>query len=62
MLEVPARRYRCLACRRTFRVYLTGIDRGAIPLAVKLFAAALRLLGLAVRDVSRALSVLEMVE
>ncbi len=55
---VTAERYRCLACRRTFRVYPAGIDRGHVPAAVKHLAAGLHGLGLSYRDISRALAVL----
>lgn len=55
---VTARRYACLECGRTFRVYPAGIDRGQAPICAKRFAAALRFLGLPYRDVSRALTVL----
>ncbi len=54
---VVARRYACRACGRTFRVYPAGIDRGNVAVSVKRFAAALRLAGLSLRDVSRALAV-----
>lgn len=53
-----AHRYRCLDCGRTIRVYPDGIDRGRVPAGVKRFAAALYVLGLTCRDVSRALWVL----
>ncbi len=53
-----AERYVCLDCRRTFRVYPEGIDRGTVPTAAKRWAAALHDLGLPYRDVSRALAVL----
>ncbi len=56
--SVTAERYICLDCRRTFRVYPQGIDRGTVPAAAKHWAAALHDLGLPCRDVSRALAVL----
>lgn len=55
---VTAERHMCLDCRRTFRVYPHGIDRGTVPAAVRHWAAALHALGLPYRDVSRALAVL----
>lgn len=55
---VAAHRYTCRACRRTFRAYPAGVDRGTVAVGVKRFAAALHLLGLPFRDVSRALAVL----
>ncbi len=51
-----AHRYRCLTCRRTFRVYPDGVDRGTTTVAVKRFAAALHALGLGVRAVSAVLA------
>ncbi len=56
--SAAARRYACRACGRTFRVYPAGVDGGDVAVGVKRFAAALHLLGLSVRDVSRALAVL----
>ncbi len=55
---VTVHRYVCRGCGRTFRVYPAGVDRGDVAVGVKRFAAALRLLGLSYRDVSRALAVL----
>ena len=55
---VTAERYLCLDCRRTFRVYPAGVDRGTVPAAAKHWAAALHDLGLPYRDVARALAVL----
>lgn len=51
-------RYTCRRCRRTFRAYPAGVDRGGVSTGVQRMAAALRLLGLSFRDVSRALAVL----
>lgn len=55
---VTVHRYVCRACGRTFRVYPGGVDRGDVAVGIKRFAAALHLLGLSFRDVSRALGVL----
>ncbi len=55
---VPAHRYTCQTCRRTFRAYPPGVDRGHIAVGVKQFATALHLLGLSFRDIGRALTVL----
>ncbi len=53
-----AQRFVCLVCRRTFRVYGAGIDRGSVPARIKQLAAGLHGLGLSYRDVGRALGVL----
>jgi hypothetical protein len=42
---VTARRYQCRRCRRTFRVYPTGVKRALTPQRVKGLAAMLYLLG-----------------
>lgn len=55
--SVVAGRYACRSCGRTFRVYPPGVDRGDVAVSVKRFAVALRLAGLSLRDVSRALAV-----
>ncbi len=57
---VPAARYTCLDCGRTFRAYPAGVDRGQVPVGVKHLAAALHLLGLSFRDASLALAALGM--
>jgi transposase-like protein len=44
--EVGALRYECLKCRRTFRVYPTGVQAGQVSQRVKGMAVMLYLLGL----------------
>ncbi len=55
---VDVHRYTCRRCRRTFRAYPASVGRGSVSTPVQRLAAALRLLGLSFRDVSRALAVL----
>ena len=52
---VPARRYRCLRCQRTFRVYPQGITHDHTSQRVKGLAVMLYLLGLSYGAVSLAL-------
>lgn len=56
--EVGARRYTCLRCGRTFRLYPTGVTRAYISLRVKGLAVLLYLLGLSYGAVSLALEAL----
>lgn len=44
--EVTARRYKCLRCRRTFRVYPQGVQSGQISQRIKGMGVMLYLLGL----------------
>ena len=44
--EVTARRYKCLRCGRTFRVYPQGVQKGQVSQRVKGMAVMLYLLGL----------------
>jgi transposase-like protein len=44
--EVQAYRYQCLKCKRTFRVYPTGVTAALTSLRVKGLAVMLYLLGL----------------
>ena len=55
---VTARRYQCLRCRRTFRVYPTGVSRAATSQRVKGLAVLLYLLGLSYGAVALALEAL----
>lgn len=55
---VTARRYQCLRCRRTFRVYPTGIKRAPTSQRVKGLAVMLYLLGLSYGAVALALDAL----
>ncbi len=55
---VTARRYRCLRCKRTFRVYPQGVSRAQISQRVKGLAVMLYLLGLSYGAVSLALEAL----
>jgi len=56
--EVEARRYACLRCGRTFRVYPQGVTRAQTSLRVKGLAVLLYLLGLSYGAVSLALEAL----
>lgn len=56
--RVAVHRYTCCRCRRTFRAYPAGVDRGSVAVGIQRLAAALHLLGLSFRDVSRALGLL----
>jgi len=56
--EVEAHRYECLRCKRTFRVYPTGVGRAQISLRVKGLGVMLYLLGLSYGAVSLALDAL----
>jgi transposase-like protein len=56
--EVTARRYRCLRCGHTFRVYPTGVCRDHFSQRVKGLAVALYLLGLSYGAVSLLLEAL----
>lgn len=55
---VEAERYQCLKCRRTFRIYPTGVNRGEISLRVKGLGVMLYLLGLSYGATSLALEAL----
>jgi transposase-like protein len=55
---VSARRYRCLRCRQTFRVYPQGVTRAQTSQRVKGLAVLLYLLGLSYGAVSLALEAL----
>ena len=55
---VEAHRYECLRCRRTFRVYPTGVSKAQISLRVKGLGVLLYLLGLSYGAVSLALEAL----
>ena len=55
---VTARRYQCLRCRRTFRVYPTGVKRAPTSQRVKGLAVMLYLLGLSYGAVALALEAL----
>lgn len=56
--EVSARRYQCLRCRRTFRVYPTGVSAAPTSQRVKGLAVMLYLLGLSYGAVALALEAL----
>lgn len=56
--EVTAYRYECLRCKRTFRVYPTGVSRASTSLRVKGLAVMLYLLGLSYGAVSLVLEAL----
>ena len=56
--QVEARRYRCLRCRRTFRIYPRGVSRNQQSDALKGFSVLLYLLGLSYGGVSDALEAL----
>ncbi len=56
--EVRARRYRCLSCGRTFRVYPAGVSQEQFSQRVKGLAVALYLLGLSYGAVSLLLEAL----
>jgi len=56
--QVRAHRYRCLRCKRTFRVYPKGVSRAQVSLRVKGLAIMLYLLGLSYGAVSLALEAL----
>lgn len=56
--EVEARRYVCVRCGRTFRVYPQGVTRAQTSLRVKGLAVLLYLLGLSYGAVSLALEAL----
>ena len=55
---VVAHRYECLRCRRTFRVYPTGVTKAHVSLRVKGLGVLLYLLGLSYGAVSLALDAL----
>jgi len=57
--QVKARRYRCLRCGRTFRVYPKGVSRAQQSRALKAASVLLYLLGLSYGAVSDALEALE---
>lgn len=50
--NIMVRRYLCLSCFRTFRVYPAGISRGSLPSGVKRFAAMCYFLGLSCKAIS----------
>ena len=56
--EVVAHRYRCLRCRRTFRIYPQGVTRAQTSQRVKGLAVMLYLLGLSYGAVALALEAL----
>jgi transposase-like protein len=56
--SVRAHRYRCLRCRRTFRVYPEGVTRAQSSLRVKGFSVMLYVLGLSYGATSLALEAL----
>jgi transposase-like protein len=56
--RVTARRYQCRRCRRTFRVYPTGVNRAATSQRVKGLAVLLYLLGLSYGATALALEAL----
>jgi hypothetical protein len=56
--HVEAKRYRCLRCGRTFRVYPRGVTRAQQSDALKAFSVLLYLLGLSYGAVSDALEAL----
>lgn len=56
--EVEAHRYKCLRCKRTFRVYPKGVSKAHTSLRVKGLAVLLYLLGLSYGAVSLALAAL----
>jgi len=58
--QVEAKRYRCLRCGRTFRVYPKGVSRAQQSDALKAFSVLLYLLGLSYGAVSDALEALGM--
>ncbi len=57
--QVIARRYRCLTCRRTFRVYPTGVSAAQHSDTLKGLSVLLYLLGLSYQGVSDVLDSLE---
>jgi hypothetical protein len=57
--QVEARRFRCLRCGQTFRVYPKGVTRAQQSDALKSFSVLLYLLGLSYGAVSEALEALE---
>jgi len=56
--SVPARRYRCCRCGRTFRVYPAGVTHAPTSRSVQQLAILLYLLGLSYAAVSSALEAL----
>lgn len=58
--RVTARRYRCLRCKRTFRVYPRGLSQAQQTDALKAFSVLLYLLGLSYEAVSLTLEALEL--
>lgn len=58
--EVKAKRYRCLRCNRTFRVYPRGVSQAQQSDALKAFSVLLYLLGLSYGAVSLALEALQL--
>jgi hypothetical protein len=56
--QVKAHRYRCLRCKRTFRVYPKGVSKAQVSLRVKGLAIMLYLLGLSYGAASLALEAL----
>jgi transposase-like protein len=56
--EVTARRYQCRRCRRTFRVYPTGVNHASTSTRVKGLAVMLYLLGLSYGATALALEAL----
>jgi hypothetical protein len=51
-LQVVARRYRCLKCPRTFRVYPTGVSTARQSATLKGVSVLLHILGLSYQGVS----------
>ena len=56
--QVTAYRYQCLKCKRTFRVYPSGVNSAPTSQRVKDLGVVLYLLGLSYRSVSQALEAL----
>jgi transposase-like protein len=56
--QVTARRYECLRCHRTFRVYPVGVSRAQVSMRVKGLAVIFYLLGLSYGAVSLVLEAL----
>ncbi len=51
-VNIMVRRYLCLSCFRTFRVYPEGISKSSLPQGIKRFAAMCYFLGLSCQSVS----------
>jgi transposase-like protein len=57
--QVTARRYRCLKCQRTFRVYPTGVSRDQQSDTLKGLSVLLYILGLSYQGVADLLETLQ---